>query len=864
MNEEKTLNRFQSWAIKNQLYLISFLIPFLTMMIIFAGNRIFPFGDRSFLHIDMYHQYFPFLTEFFHKIKEGDSLFYSWQTGIGSNFVALYAYYLASPINWLCLLCPEPFLMEFMSYFVVIKIGFCGFTFAYYTSKHFQTKQLSIAFFGAFYAMSGYMAAYNWNVMWLDCILLAPLILLGLEQLAKEGKYRLYCITLAIAILSNYYLCIMICIYLVLYFLLVLLPNVPHKLKACLRFAIFSLLAGGMAALLLIPEVAALQLSKFSSSNFPNTLKTYFTIFDILGRHCMDVAIETGLDHWPNLYCSVAVMFLFPLYISCKKIKTSEKLGKIILLAFLLISFSNNALTFIWHGMNYPDSLPCRQSFLYIFLLLTVSFEAFIHIREASKAEISRVFFGVLIFIILCQKLVTDDAFSDRTFLLSACFLIVYALLIHKYRDFEKAPNILLFLAVLIIVLESGLNMILTSVPTVSRTNYLANYHDYHTLYERTTAQDPKHYYRFEKDVRVTNNDGMLQNYPASSLFSSTSNGLVNHFYNKYGLKNSKVFYSYEGATPFTSALLSTKYFYSKDANLEDSLYHKIDSQNDISLYENRYSLPLGFMIYPDATDVKNMIEDEATAFSVIRGEQAIDSDEAALNPVERQNYLALRLGASGNLFEEISVENDLTSSSIDVPYDSHIYAYSSSSKITTLTAVSDSSSLTFKKMKNKRIIDLGFQYGGSFITLSAEEKEPLNLNAYVLNEDVLAELIDKLSKDTMSIESFKSTDIHSKINATSDGYFVLSIPYDPGFQIWIDNKKVDTELFEEMMITVPVTKGEHNIHIHYYPQGLTIGIVTSCVCLLIFLIIVFYKPLQQRFFVKKESPSEEETVSSI
>ena len=94
---------------KPKLYMVSFGIPFFTMLILFGINRIFPFGDRSFLNIDMYHQYFPFLTDFFHKLRSGDAISYSWNAGIGSNFIALYAYYLASPINWLCILVPEAY-----------------------------------------------------------------------------------------------------------------------------------------------------------------------------------------------------------------------------------------------------------------------------------------------------------------------------------------------------------------------------------------------------------------------------------------------------------------------------------------------------------------------------------------------------------------------------------------------------------------------------------------------------------------------------------------------------------------------------------------------------------------------------------
>ena len=86
--------------------------------------------------------------------------------------------------------------------------------------------------------------AYNWNVMWLDCIFLFPLIALGLEKLVSEGKFKLYVISLGLCILSNYYISIMVCIFLVLYFLLLLVdvykrqiplfsPNTGMNTKLC-------------------------------------------------------------------------------------------------------------------------------------------------------------------------------------------------------------------------------------------------------------------------------------------------------------------------------------------------------------------------------------------------------------------------------------------------------------------------------------------------------------------------------------------------------------------------------------------------------------------------------------------------------
>lgn len=829
-------NIITSLKSKQKLYIVSFALPFVTMLILFAINKIFPFGDRSFLNIDMYHQYFPFLTEFFHKLRNGDSLFYSWNAGIGSNLIALYAYYLASPINWLCVLVPEAYLMEFMSYLVIVKIGLCGLTTAIYLSNHFKIERISVAFFALFYAMSGYMAAYNWNVMWLDCIVLAPLILLGLECLVKEGKYKLYCLSLGIAILSNYYICIMICIFLVLYFLIVLLPLAEKKINACIRFATFSLLAGGIGALFLIPEVLALQLSRFSSADFPNKLTEYFSIFDVLARHCMDVAIETGLDHWPNIYCSVAVFILFPLYITSNKIATKEKVGKLVLLLVFLLSFSYNIPTFIWHGMNYPDSLPSRQSFLYILLLLTVCMDAYLHLKEASKGELAVSISAGFLFVLLAQKLVTDDAFEAKTWLLTGMFLAIYAILLYVARNQEKLPAYMIVLSMLVMVVEAGANTLLTSLSTVSRPNYLENYETYHELYSEQEAKEPDSFYRYEKVSRMTNNDSMLQNYPSLSMFSSTSNGLVNHFYDRYGMRNSKVFYCSDGMTPFLSALLSQGYTFSKEKMPEDGMYELVKELDGVYLYRNTYSLPLGFTIAPDETFETMLIDDKDTAFAVV----AQNKDDGML-PINRQNSLALRLGAEGDLFTELYSEDNAGFATIQVPYDTRVYAYCDTFKHSTITAyVGDEEINTFKKLTNRYILDLGFHEAGTEITLKSEKEEPLHMRAYSFDEEYLAELLGDLSQNTLSIQEMTSAKLNGTVTAEEDGYLILSIPYDPGFTIKVDGVKTEAALFEDMMIAVPLNAGTHAISLSYYPQGMTAGILITALSIVLFTIICY------------------------
>lgn len=873
----------------DKLYLAAFLLPVLIMLVIFIAQKIFPFGDRSFLNIDMYHQYFPFLVEFYHKIKNGESLFYSWNTGIGSNFLALYVYYLATPTNWLALLCPEQYLMEFITYMVVIKIGLCGLSFTYYIRKHFKNDSPVILCFAIMYALSGYMAAYNWNVMWLDCIVLAPIIILGLEKLVYEGASRLYCLTLALAILSNYYICIMICIFLVLYFFFLLFAKNPEtddtskpitfpllcKVnsfygKAVIRFGLYSLLAGGMSAILLLPELAALKFTEFTAFNFPKEMKTYFSVIDMLARHCFNVEIETGLDHWPNIYCGVAVFLLLPLYVMQKKIPIRQKAAKLILLAFILISFSINVLNFIWHGFNYPDSLPARQSFLYIFLMLTMCFEAFLHIKEQSRTELMNVFLGILFFILLLEKLITDEAFTGASFLFTGIFLICYAALIHLYRGQNTPKKRLAVCAIALITLEAGFNTYLTSCSTVSRTTYLSNYDSYQELTKRTMETE-NDFFRFEKFARRTQNDAMLIGFPAASYFSSTSNALVKDFYEKYGMKSSRVYYCYDGATPITAALLSNRYMlYTLDRDY-DTLFELVDTEDKLYLYRNNYSLPLGYMI--SAADVSSSDMDTITAqhnaltdalpVSASSDNASLEEDafeelftsaeeiaeslhegdnyNKSLNPLERQNQLVAQLGASSKVFLPVSIEQSSSHATLLAEASGHYYAYTSNTKIDTIKLTSEESSKDYKDIKKKYILDLGYHEAGSVISLSSKNGETLNLSAYIIDEAALTEFIDLLSAQTMTVDSYDDTHINGHITVTKPGQLVLSVPYEPGWTILVDGKEASIDLFENTFMSVYLTQGEHTISLSYFPEGFISGIFISLICAAIYLFIEFF-----------------------
>ena len=328
-------------------FIIAFIIPLIILVALYYIRSFFPFGSNCYLRSDMYHQYAPFFSELWHKLRTGDSLSYSWDVGMGTNFLSLYAYYLASPVNWLIVLFPQKYMIEIMNTLIILKIAGSSVTLTYYISRHFKTKKCTIALFGIFYALSAYVAAYSWNIMWLDCILLLPLIMLGLEYLVKDNKGFLYCISLGLCIFTNYYISIMVCLSVVLYFIVLIIAYDGVRkpviyFKKFINWCIYSLLAGGLAAVLLLPELYTFSLSASSSIDFPKTMTVYFSVMEMLVRQLINVPVHLGLEHYPNIYCGVAVFLLIPLYVMNKHVNSREKIGKCIILLFFLVSYNIN------------------------------------------------------------------------------------------------------------------------------------------------------------------------------------------------------------------------------------------------------------------------------------------------------------------------------------------------------------------------------------------------------------------------------------------------------------------------------------------------------------------------------------------
>ncbi len=823
---------------KNLAFILAFLIPVFILSGIYIIRDIYPFGEACFLRTDMYHQYAPFFSEFYNKLHNNGSLTYSWNIGMGTNFTALYAYYLASPANWFVFFAPKDHIIEFMSILIILKLALSSLNFAIYLSRHFKTRSIEIVFFSIFYSLSGYVAAYSWNIMWLDCILLLPFILLGLEMLVNENKCFLYCISLGFCILSNYYISIMICIFLVFYFfgLLILLPeNTGFKdyIKKIFNFGIFSLIAGGFAAFLIIPEFCALQSTASGDINFPKTLSTYYTLFDIMVKHLMNLETSVLSGNYPNIYCGVFIFVLFPLYIMNNSIKPKEKIVKITILAILLVSFNMNITTFIWHGFHYPNSLPCRQSFIYIFLILVLAFEAFRDIKYYSRAQICGVFWGAIVFILLAEKLPDgDNKLPVYVIYVSLLFICIYMLLVYFYRSDKIIKNGILFLMFAVTITEATINTGQTSISTTSRTYYMNDFYNIEELTDRILTEDTD-FYRIEKNSRRTKNDTAWHYLRGISTFSSTANAPLTELLGNLGFEHSTNAYSFNGYTPFTASILDVKYMIEKELFEDSEITSLYTSKDTTYIYKNNYTLPLGFMVDD------SMITWRASSHS---------------NPLKAQNSFARTAAGTGDIFTPVKFTVKGDTATLNNTKTQHLYVWISSSSVKKVTVTFGSEKTkTFDDLNHKYIIDLGICQAGENITISTEDVSTLNLSAYSFNEDKFIDAYNTLSSQPFIVTSFNDTNIIGTIDVSEEGLMFTSIPYDKGWKVWVDYEEVEPIAFNDALISLNLTEGTHIIKFSYEPEGLRIGTMITIASIGLFLMIAIVDSFI-KYFRKKHN----------
>lgn len=856
----------ENFVSTNKYCILSFAIPFVVMFIVYAISGVHPFGQNQILVTDFWHQYYPFMVELQNKLQHGGSLLYSWNTGLGSNFLSIIAYYCASPLNLLTALFPLSCLREVATLFVITKISCAGLFMSIFLRKAFDRNGPEILYFSLGYAFSAFMIGYSWNIMWLDSAALFPLVALGIRSLFFEKKYKLYVISLALAIWSNYYIGYMICIFTALYFFFLVASNkrkVGEYFSAFLRIAIFSVIAVAMTAVLLLPAYFALQLA-YKSGSVPEYFKFSENILEVLAKLVAFEApnVKVGL---PNIYCGTLPILFAPVFFVSKKFKLREKISYIVLTALMFFSCCSDYVNYVWHGFHVPNMVPFRFSFLISFIIIEMAFRAFTDMQDngVKKNAVASMLFTSAVFLVLSYMYNNTVATFCALALMIIYIIVIYVLYLKEQGKAEiPMKAITASIAILVIgemIASTGIGI--KEVRVSDYTSYPSYYSSVKPLLDQINEDTTL--CRTEMTKNYTLNDPALYSYKGVSQFSSTAVCGVTSFLKGLGLAGGEAAnrYYYAQTSEFTNSILGIKYLIAKDGFLPDDIHFiKIGESGYSMSYQNLYTLPIAYMteesVYDYEASSSIPILNQNEFFTAITGvadelfniidTDTEDSSDLSISRINRGVY-------TYRPTDEQSGKGKMTFI-YTAPHDGLLYAYVSTGDSNSFSVVGDNEHITktFPIESGKpRLLCIGDFSAGEKITITTQINQGVTGSIYMhvaqMDEDSFLSGYSTLCDEIINISDYSDTQIKGTITAKKDGVLFTTIPYEEGWALYVDGEKTEIEPVRNAFVAAKVTAGTHDIELKYSPKGFTAGAIISVSAIVIFAAIWIFRDAKRK-----------------
>ena len=881
-------------------FLLAFLFPTLTVLAAFAVTGCYPFGDRTMLTVDLYHQYCPFLVAFRNKVLSGESLFYTWNDGLGQEYYAAYANYAASPLNIFAVFFNAKTMPIFIQFITCLRAGLSSVFMVLFLSANDNKRIDNITVvFSSSYALCGWFISFFWNIMWCDAVVLLPLIMLGLRKLLLEKKCGLYAVTLAIAIISNYYSGYFLCLFLVLFapaYYVCLYSREKAKgdpgrlcfktfIGSALRFAASSFIAAGTSAVLSIPTYLILKNCSATGDELKMDYVLQNNLFDFFGR-LMVSANPNIRDGMANVYSGLVIALLLPLFFllpSRTGIKLKHKIVFGLLLGIMYLSFTNRTLNFIWHGFHFPNQIPFRESFLMSFLLVFIGFLTIRRIRSLGSKYITGAILSSAAFLILFEKFGTgNEGYIQIGSTL--VFLIVQGAALHTVSNIRAGKSE--FFCETLLTVTMMVEMFAASLTTIGLVCYhegFTGYTAYGKNWQEVSAyaeevEGTEGHMNFERSELYPNNVCDLQslyNVKGMSIFSSTTRESFVKYMRNYGFHNNGINgLRNAGLTRVTATVLGVRNLVETDKGQSvPALFEQEYKDGIITSWANPDALSVGFMTDTAVIDYAPDYDKNLDVFD--KTNEWLNSMGApdVYKPVILNTVTSSSLSTTDKHDDVLvyssagSANKDGYSFSITVDeadIGSDVYVYVNSKKGGNATVINNGKTLKFE-LRSYQIICLGV-YEGSPIELTVKYSDnpgsSIFVYGYQLDQAGYAQMVQTFADEQLEVSSYDSTSLSGHIEVKEDGLMFMSIPYAEGWTATVDGKPAEIVSVQDALMGIKLVKGSHDVTIKYTPAGFKEGILISAVSVF-FIALLFIIPAVSEKFKKKNKPVLEAAVTA-
>lgn len=825
-------------------YFVSFIIPVIIMTGVYLSQGIYWNSDISPLLGDGFHQYVIFDVTLRNIIHGNGSLFYTFTSGLGLNFYALSSYYLGSFLAPLVYFFDLTNMPDAVYLTTLLKFGLIGLSTFFSLNILFQSipRSLKLAL-STSYALMSFSVSQLEIKTWLDVFILIPFIITGLQLLITEKKFLLYFTSLSILYIQNYYFGYMTVLFVIFWYLCQISWDFKTRKSSVLDFIVISFLAGMASLILTLPTLFDLQThgEKLTEVTKFQTESSWY--LDLFAKQFIGSFDTTKYGAIPMIFVGLLPFILTILFFTLKTIKFHVKLIYAIFFAFLIASFYIEALDLFWQGMHTPNMFLHRYAWIFSTLLIYTAAEVLNRLREIKIWN-----FLVSLFLLVTGFLTTIylkshySFLTDLNILLTLEFLVVYSLLLLAVIKKFISVNLFAILISLFIMVEMSLNAS-SQIDGIAKEWGFASRSSYNRdipAMESFSAYIGNQFTRTEKLQTQTGNDSMKFNYNGISQFSSVRNRSSSSTLDKLGFKSSgtNLNLRYANNSILADSLFGIQYNISENP-IDKYGFKDIYQKDNLTLYENQYSLPIAFAsqsVYNDVKFNEHTLDNQASFLNQLAN---VNFDYFSPIPYEKTENTDDLISVTSSSNEDAAIQYQ-----IEVPENSQIYLsftnlHFSNDKQKKVDILVNGEKKTFTTDNAFSFFNIG--YTKETKTFNIHVSFPGNSQVsfespafYRLDTQTLTEAIQKIKEQPVTVSTSKNK-VFTTYDVQQDTSIFFTIPYDKGWSAYQDGKKIEIKQAQTGFMKVDVPKGKGTITLSFIPNGFITGAICSFTSLLLF-----------------------------
>ena len=814
------------------------------MIGVYLSQGIYWNSDNSPLLGDGFHQYVIFDIALRNILHGNGSLFYTFTSGLGLNFYALSSYYLGSFLSPLVYFFDLTNMPDAVYLTTLLKFGLISLSTFFSLNKLFknvpQTLKLALS---TSYALMSFTISQLEIKTWLDVFILIPLIITGLHLLITEKKFSLYFTSLSILFIQNYYFGYMTALFLIFWYLCQISWDFKTRKSSFLDFIITSVLAGMASLILTLPTLFDLQThgEKLTGITKFQTESSWY--LDLFAKQFIGSFDTTKYGAIPMIFVGLLPFILTILFFTLKSIKFHVKLIYAIFFTFLIASFYIEALDLFWQGMHTPNMFLHRYAWIFSTLLIYTAAEVLNRLKEIKVWN-----FLVSLFLLVTGFLATIylkshySFLTDLNILLTLEFLVVYSLLLLAVIKKFISVNLFGILISLFIMVEMSLNAS-SQMDGIAKEWGFASRSAYNRdipAMESFSTYIGNQFTRTEKLETQTGNDSIKFNYNGISQFSSVRNRSASSTLDKLGFKSSgtNLNLRYANNSILADSLFGIQYNIS-ETPIDKYGFQDVYQKDNLTLYENQFSLPIAFAsqsVYNDVKFNEHTLDNQASFLNQLAD---VNFDYFSPIPYEKTENTDDLINVTSSSNEDATIQYQ-----IEVPEHSQVYLsftnlHFSNDKQKKIDVLVNGEKKTFTTDNVFSFFNLGY----------TKEKKTFNIHVsfpgnsqvsfesptfYRLDTQTLTEAIQKIKEQPVTVSTSKNK-VFATYDVKQDTSIFFTIPYDKGWSAYQDGKKIEMKQAQTGFMKVDVPKGKGTITLSFIPNGFITGAICSFTSLLLF-----------------------------